>query len=203
MRRKKEANKVKQTTRQSNTAHPRQSLFLRKMSCLECTCTCSCIGCRMKHLQTRLSFSFGSLSLCTSLSPHTDTDGDDYSAVDYPSTAAPIHIARAEHPPPLPTSLPPTSRPPPLPTSPPPTSRPAAYQATQLKAPQPPNTSPKPKRRTPQTTPPTPRAQPVPAVEAAKKEKSEHTCSSLVPRSSRGVRGRPGELIHNNCCFVL
>ena len=26
--------KVKQTTRQSNTAHPRQSLFLRKMSCL-------------------------------------------------------------------------------------------------------------------------------------------------------------------------
>ena len=33
-RRKKEASKVKQTTRQSNTAHPRQSLFLRKMSCL-------------------------------------------------------------------------------------------------------------------------------------------------------------------------
>ena len=32
--RKKEASKVKQTTRQSNTAHPRQSLFLRKMSCL-------------------------------------------------------------------------------------------------------------------------------------------------------------------------
>ena len=31
--RKKEARKVKQT-RQSNTAHPRQSLFLRKMSCL-------------------------------------------------------------------------------------------------------------------------------------------------------------------------
>ena len=31
--RKKEASKVKQTTRQSNTAHPRQSLFLRKMSC--------------------------------------------------------------------------------------------------------------------------------------------------------------------------
>ena len=31
--RKKEASKVKQT-RQSNTAHPRQSLFLRKMSCL-------------------------------------------------------------------------------------------------------------------------------------------------------------------------
>ena len=30
---KKEASKVKQT-RQSNTAHPRQSLFLRKMSCL-------------------------------------------------------------------------------------------------------------------------------------------------------------------------
>ena len=29
--RKKEASKVKQTTRQSNTAHPRQSLFLRKM----------------------------------------------------------------------------------------------------------------------------------------------------------------------------
>ena len=28
----KEASKVKQTTRQSNTAHPRQSLFLRKMS---------------------------------------------------------------------------------------------------------------------------------------------------------------------------
>ena len=27
--RKKEASKVKQTTRQSNTAHPRQSLFLR------------------------------------------------------------------------------------------------------------------------------------------------------------------------------
>ena len=34
-KRKKEASKVKQTTRQSNTAHPRQSLFLRKMSCLE------------------------------------------------------------------------------------------------------------------------------------------------------------------------
>ena len=32
--RKKEASKAKQTTRQSNTAHPRQSLFLRKMSCL-------------------------------------------------------------------------------------------------------------------------------------------------------------------------
>ena len=32
--RKKEASKVKQTTRQSNTAHPRQLLFLRKMSCL-------------------------------------------------------------------------------------------------------------------------------------------------------------------------
>ena len=32
--RKKEASKVKQTTRQSNTAHPRQSLFQRKMSCL-------------------------------------------------------------------------------------------------------------------------------------------------------------------------
>ena len=32
--RKKEASKVKQTTRQSNTAHPRQSLFLRKMCCL-------------------------------------------------------------------------------------------------------------------------------------------------------------------------
>ena len=32
--RKKEASKVIQTTRQSNTAHPRQSLFLRKMSCL-------------------------------------------------------------------------------------------------------------------------------------------------------------------------
>ena len=31
--RKKEASKVKQT-RQSNTTHPRQSLFLRKMSCL-------------------------------------------------------------------------------------------------------------------------------------------------------------------------
>ena len=31
---KKEASKVKQTTRQSNTAHPRQSLFLRNMSCL-------------------------------------------------------------------------------------------------------------------------------------------------------------------------
>ena len=30
--RKKEASKVKQTTRQSNTAHPRQPLFLRKMS---------------------------------------------------------------------------------------------------------------------------------------------------------------------------
>ena len=28
------ASKVKQTTRQSNTAHPRQSLFLRKVSCL-------------------------------------------------------------------------------------------------------------------------------------------------------------------------
>ena len=33
--RKKEASKVKQTTKQRNTAHPRQSLFLRKMS----TCT--------------------------------------------------------------------------------------------------------------------------------------------------------------------
>ena len=34
MRRKEErASKIKQTTRQSNTAHPRQSLFLRKMSC--------------------------------------------------------------------------------------------------------------------------------------------------------------------------
>ena len=32
--RKKETNKVKQTTRQSNTTHPRQSLFLIKMSCL-------------------------------------------------------------------------------------------------------------------------------------------------------------------------
>ena len=32
--RKEEASKVKQTTKQSNTAHPRQSLFLRKMSCL-------------------------------------------------------------------------------------------------------------------------------------------------------------------------
>ena len=31
---KKEASKVKQKTRQSNTAHPRQSLFLEKMSCL-------------------------------------------------------------------------------------------------------------------------------------------------------------------------
>ena len=34
MRRKKEASKVIQTTRQSNTAYPRQSLFQRKMSCL-------------------------------------------------------------------------------------------------------------------------------------------------------------------------
>ena len=34
MRRRKEASKVKQTTKRSNTAHPRQSLFLRKMSCL-------------------------------------------------------------------------------------------------------------------------------------------------------------------------
>ena len=32
--RKKVASKVIQTTTQSNTAHPRQSLFLRKMSCL-------------------------------------------------------------------------------------------------------------------------------------------------------------------------
>ena len=32
--RKKEASKVKQTTRKSNTAHPRQSLFQ--------TCTCEC-----------------------------------------------------------------------------------------------------------------------------------------------------------------
>ena len=32
--RKKEASKVVQTTRQSTTVHPRQSLFLRKMSCL-------------------------------------------------------------------------------------------------------------------------------------------------------------------------
>ena len=37
-RRQKEASKVKQTTKQSNTAHPRQSFFLRKMSCLgSCT----------------------------------------------------------------------------------------------------------------------------------------------------------------------
>ena len=34
-RKKKEVSKVKQT-RQSNTAYPRQSLFLRKMSCLMC-----------------------------------------------------------------------------------------------------------------------------------------------------------------------
>ena len=34
MRRKKEASNVKQTTRQSNTAHPRQSHFLRKIICL-------------------------------------------------------------------------------------------------------------------------------------------------------------------------
>ena len=34
--RKKEASKVKQTTRQRNTAHPRQLLFLSNMSCL-CT----------------------------------------------------------------------------------------------------------------------------------------------------------------------
>ena len=34
MRDEKEASKVIQTTRQSNTAHPRQSLFLRKMSYL-------------------------------------------------------------------------------------------------------------------------------------------------------------------------
>ena len=33
-RRKKEASKVKQTTKQSNITHPRQSLFQRKMSCL-------------------------------------------------------------------------------------------------------------------------------------------------------------------------
>ena len=33
-RRKKEGSRVKQTTRESNTAHPRQSFFLRKMSCL-------------------------------------------------------------------------------------------------------------------------------------------------------------------------
>ena len=32
--RKKEVSKIKQTTRQSNTANPRQSLFLRKMNCL-------------------------------------------------------------------------------------------------------------------------------------------------------------------------
>ena len=32
--RKKEASKVIQTTRQSNTTHPKQSLFLTKMSCL-------------------------------------------------------------------------------------------------------------------------------------------------------------------------
>ena len=41
MRRKKQARSNKQT-RQSTTAHPRQSLFLRKMSCLTCTCTCTC-----------------------------------------------------------------------------------------------------------------------------------------------------------------
>ena len=34
MRRKEEASKAEQTTRQSNTAHPRQSLFIRKMSSL-------------------------------------------------------------------------------------------------------------------------------------------------------------------------
>ena len=33
-RRKKEASKVKQTTRQSNTTHPMQSLFQNIMSCL-------------------------------------------------------------------------------------------------------------------------------------------------------------------------
>ena len=44
--RKKEASKVKQTTRQSYTAHPRQSLFLRKNElqlCVythDCACTC-------------------------------------------------------------------------------------------------------------------------------------------------------------------
>ena len=38
--RKKQARSCKQTTMQSNTAHPRQSLFQRKMSCFrECTCT--------------------------------------------------------------------------------------------------------------------------------------------------------------------
>ena len=34
MRDEKEASKVKQTTKQSNTAHPRKSLFQKKKSCL-------------------------------------------------------------------------------------------------------------------------------------------------------------------------
>ena len=42
--RKKEASKVIQTTRQSNTTHPRQSLFQRKMSCLVCINLYTCSG---------------------------------------------------------------------------------------------------------------------------------------------------------------
>ena len=45
--RKKQAARSNKQTRQSNTAHPRQSLFLEKMSCLgwdSNPCTCTCVG---------------------------------------------------------------------------------------------------------------------------------------------------------------
>ena len=50
-RRKKEASKGKQTTKQSNTTHPRQSPFLRKMSCLGFmyTTLTPLIGCVCHH----------------------------------------------------------------------------------------------------------------------------------------------------------
>ena len=44
--RKKQARSNKQTTRQSNTAHLRQSLFLRKISCLGCLITLCFLHCR-------------------------------------------------------------------------------------------------------------------------------------------------------------
>ena len=53
MRRKKERSKVKQT-RQSNTAHPRQSLFLEKMSCPGGTRTHDTLYSRQSALPTEL-----------------------------------------------------------------------------------------------------------------------------------------------------
>ena len=50
MRRKEEASQVKQTTRQSNTAHPRQSPFLRKISIYTYMYMCTCISSWPLHL---------------------------------------------------------------------------------------------------------------------------------------------------------